>query len=308
MGNYSDKAKVLGMRIRMVTDRTGLMDFGDTMVPFYHLFPRDIVLLDSGYERFYPEMSSYFWKEDLHVRAIINSHVHEDHVGCNRDLMGDHDLSQFFSVAESMEFQDYVREIGGPDDEYRIEIEGLLRPLTGHVTDITDQDYISLDGQVFRLIDLPGHSWIHKGIITPDDVCYLGDALLTEDVLKKSRLPYAFNKKREIESKSRILGMKHRAFLMAHSGFVTGDEIDDLVRRNLAHDKKILKLFTRTAEGLSDPYDDEAAPVYAKALGIRLSVCSDADSIIMLRWIMEYAALIGDRETEDLFVRLGIEE
>ena len=52
------------------------------------------------------------------------------------------------------------------------------------------QSRIQIDDAVFQLISLPGHSVGHTGVVTPDGICCIGDAIVSEDVLRVSKMPY----------------------------------------------------------------------------------------------------------------------
>lgn len=48
---------------------------------------------------------------------------------------------------------------------------------------------VEVDGRSFGLIPLPGHTPGHTGIVTPDNVLYVGDAVLSRRILQAAKLP-----------------------------------------------------------------------------------------------------------------------
>lgn len=60
---------------------------------------------------------------------------------------------------------------------------------------------MTLCGITFPVHHLPGHSLDHIVIGTPDGVCFAGDALLTENVLRHVKLPYCDHVGLDLESK-----------------------------------------------------------------------------------------------------------
>ncbi len=74
----------------------------------------------------------------------------------------------------------------------------------------------------------------HVSYITPDNVCYIGDALMCGRTLHASRLPYAFNFRQSLETieKLRDSLADCEALAVAHCG-VLYDHFDDLVDENL---------------------------------------------------------------------------
>ena len=62
---------------------------------------------------------------------------------------------------------------------------------------------IRLAGAMFRILHTPGHSSGHICAVTPDNVCYTGDALMSQALLD-AKLPYGLSIQLAMESRERL--------------------------------------------------------------------------------------------------------
>ena len=122
----------------------------------------------------------------------------------------------------------------------------------------------SFCGAEFRIVHTPGHSSGHVCTITPDNVCYTADALLSAELLT-AKLPYNLSQQMALHSRETLRHLGCDLYIMAHRGVCPGSEIEELIDKNqsLVHRRaeEILGLVTRpmTARQI-----DEAACVLYK--------------------------------------------
>ena len=64
---------------------------------------------------------------------------------------------------------------------------------------------IDFCGVPLGILRTPGHAPDHICVITPDNVCFAGDALMTEDVLAEAMVPFVFDMADDLASKA-LLG------------------------------------------------------------------------------------------------------
>ncbi len=81
-----------------------------------------------------------------------------------------------------------------------------------------NQDKVNVCGIEFKIMHTPGHSPGHICIITPDDVAYLADSLISYEVMKGAKMPYAYILKQDLESKSKLYDLKYSKYIVAHKG------------------------------------------------------------------------------------------
>ena len=104
---------------------------------------------------------------------------------------------------------------------------------------------ITVCGYRFALLWLPGHVVEQVGFITPDNVAYLADTLLSESVMQSVRLPYHTCGRLDMETKESLRKLHCARYILAHNGVV--DDIGALVDRNLANSREKLALVEKEA-------------------------------------------------------------
>ena len=87
-------------------------------------------------------------------------------------------------------------------------------------------------GVRFGILQLPGHSAGHIGIVTPDGVAYLGDCLISQSEIDNAKLPTSMFIARDLESKRSLHALDCPAYIIAHKEVLT--DIHDLIDRNIS--------------------------------------------------------------------------
>ena len=83
----------------------------------------------------------------------------------------------------------------------------------------------------FQIVYTPGHSAGHIAVITPDHVCYTGDAILSREMLN-AKLPYELNHKAAEESRKKLKQLRCERYIMAHRGVCDFEEMQQLIDDN----------------------------------------------------------------------------
>lgn len=185
---------------------------GNAQIGLY-ITGRDTVLIDTG--RGESEvMRSVLREHDLYPTAILNTHLHIDHIGSNH-LLQETCGCAIYCTPEEIKSAD--------------EGAGSVQP--------------NPSGSPFRFIPLPGHSIAHQAVVTPDGVCFLGDALMSID----SKLPYHLDPGKAIRSMEQILRLPYSCFILSHAGIYDSADIrciaEDNLRREDHFQSQILSLF-----------------------------------------------------------------
>ena len=95
------------------------------------------------------------------------------------------------------------------------------------------EETVTLEGVEFGVLRTPGHSPDHICFVTPDDVCFAGDVLMTEDVLEEAMVPFVFDMADDLESKALVARTSHAAWILCHNGVVYGSAAE-LAEKNVA--------------------------------------------------------------------------
>lgn len=210
-------------------------------VPIYFLNENTVVMLDCSYREYDGDFIRDVLKETgLTVRAVINSHTHADHTGNNnmlRDEFGAEIIANYVEDALAANPTTLT-------NLYRLITPGDAEKQLSHLVCKADRVFYPLDrfveveGVKFPLHYLPGHTVGHTAIATPDDVLYLGDALISEATLEMSKLMTIMNWAEDARSKERIRNLKYSYYVLAHEGVY--DEINTLVDQNIRKKEEIL--------------------------------------------------------------------
>lgn len=206
---------------------------GRVCIPVYLLNEREAVLLDSGYAEDRARLDAHLKEKGLRVRAILGSHSHNDHSGNHGHYqsMGAEIILQRTEAALVSDAA-LLTAAYWPATAREVEQEFshlLLQADRSFPPESTD---LEIGNRTFGLLPLPGHTLGHTGIITPDDVLYVGDALLSPEVLHAAKLPSAADWAKDLASKHRLETERHSGYLLAHSGICA--DLRPLIKENIA--------------------------------------------------------------------------
>lgn len=203
-------------------------------IPVYFLNEREAVLLDSGYAEGDREVLDRLLEErNVRVRAVLGSHSHNDHNGSHAYFQKAHGAEVILRDIEAAIVSDFslLTVAYGPGTARELERELPWMLLRADRVFSALDTAVEVDGRSFGLIPLPGHTPGHTGIVTPDNVLYVGDAVLSRRILQAAKLPSTTDWARDIESKRRLQSMCYPWYVLAHSGIYR--EIDGLIEENI---------------------------------------------------------------------------
>jgi len=223
------------MELIQVKGNTFCIDTGMSYIPFYKINDEEIIMMDSGWatgERKGIEelLESNHWR----VAGIIGSHAHIDHVGNNAYFKEKYNSIIAMSTYEALVCSSAVNLKVYYSNQTLTQVTKHLGPMICE-TDIMiaeNQNKIYVCGIKFRILHTPGHSPAHICIITPDDVAYLGDALISDVVMKGAKMPYAYILREDLKSKEMLYSLKCSKYVVAHHEIY--DEIDQLITENIS--------------------------------------------------------------------------
>lgn len=176
------------------TTRIGYTDIG------IYIDGKSAILIDTGSEE-KASLLSLLESHHLTPTAIINTHLHIDHIGCNKLLQKKFVCPAFCPVEEIK--------------DARFDA-GIVRPNMPEDNPCT-------------LIPLPGHSIAHRGVVTPDGVCFVGDAIMSV----RSKLPYHLNLRNALESMEKICDLPYPFFVLSHAGVYDRDAAHRIAEENI---------------------------------------------------------------------------
>lgn len=235
------------MKLEKVTKNTYKISVGYTDIGIYAREKMRAVLIDTGSD-FMPELADILEENDMRATAVINTHLHVDHIG-NNDLIHDRYDADVFASEEEI---DHER-----DGEYGI---------AGYLQANPHEGKLETSGGVFEILPSPGHSVGHQFVVTPDGVCFLGDALLSVGELMQTKLPYHKDIGSALASMKKILRLEYSRYVFSHRGVFSREETAEAVEANMAKETQLLSMLK---ELLNDRIDNETLiDVFMDKIGI----------------------------------------
>ncbi len=236
------------MKLRQVKGNTYVLE-GEELIPLYRVGEDKCVLLDTGLLVERQELEDSLLENGLTPIGVLSSHAHVDHCANNGYLQEKYHIP----VALTWQEAGMCSSIMTLKCYFLTLTPGIVERESGCMVHRPDVIVPASDGPfefagvTFGIVHTPGHSSGHIAVITPDNVCYVGDAMLSRDQ-QNAKLPYALQHVAAFESRKKLLTTRCDYYIMAHKGVCTGADFPALVRDNdeliLRRSREILALVT----------------------------------------------------------------
>ena len=224
------------MHWKKITGDTGVIETKGTMIPLYRTSENRIVMIDSGSEE-NPELVAAIERAGFIVSAVLCTHLHPDHIANNRLLMEKFGTKVYAPEEEIRAAHTEVIQCG----KFRMNQSCLSEVPDYPIFPVERQGTILVDGKPFEVIDAPGHTKGHVAYVTANEVCCVGDALSSADVVRFLKLPYFECVKTAMETMNMLEAKQYPYYVLSHcsiedsSGFsraaqAFADKREDMIR------------------------------------------------------------------------------
>lgn len=223
------------MEFKQVKGNTYAIDAAAGTLAFYQTNAQEGILIDTGFAKEDREpLVQLFEEAGVRPVGIIVSHTHYDHAGNAEYLKYRYHCPIMTSLSEAgtaisvmsyrcaypaMTPQEIDEKLGGEC----FTTDQIIMP---------NQRVTAFCGVPFGVLPLYGHTPGHIGIITPDQVAYLADTLMSEEVMQSAKMPTALCREDDLKAKRSLRALKCSAYILAHRGVY--EDIGDLIDKNIA--------------------------------------------------------------------------
>lgn len=174
--------------------------------------------------------------KDESIDYVFNTHFHADHCGGNQYFQNKQGAKIIAPALESSFIQSPLLEpvyLYGAYPPKELQNRFLMAKESRVDLVQTGQHLeISLGGQTvpFQTLSLKGHSPNMLGLVTPDRIAFLGDALIGETIVEKHPLLFTYNIKDHLDTLDRIASFDYDGYVLSHGGYY--DSIDKVIEIN----------------------------------------------------------------------------
>ena len=224
------------MEIKKITPKTALLAMKYANVGLFYLNDEDVILIDTGHIHESKLLLEFLLEKSLKVKYIINTHGHIDHLGGNF-ILQDH-----FKCPIAMPYIDhiYCEDISRYYMSFSTSVvEGLT--IYGDAkfeTDllIKETGAFEVCGEFFKNIETPGHTYNHQVIITPDGICFLGDAIMQYETLETAKFAVVTNINQQLKTIEKVANMNFEGFVIGHGeNVLSTDDLPELAKANRSY-------------------------------------------------------------------------
>ena len=211
---------------------------GPQLVGLYQIDESTCLLLDPGSTKLQGEIEAALAQAGLTPVGVLCTHMHYDHHETTRYFRETYGAKTCLPQLEA----DIVRSEESLKNHLFNFTMGMIRTIPRLQNLVCPVDRVIAFGETelvfcgvpLQVVRTPGHAPDHVCFITPDNVCFAGDVLMTEDVLAGAMVPFVFDMADDLKSKEIVAGLSCDAYIFCHKGIRYGS-VAELAQMNIRH-------------------------------------------------------------------------
>lgn len=222
------------MQLNHITGNSYYLD-GESTVGVYIFPDHSCLLIDSGpSESRAKKIMDVLAEQELKVQAIFNTHAHVDHCGGNAYIQAQSQCRIMASAEAAVAIENPLLGPAMLFSAYPLRVlrSRAMMPYSSKVDKVVQPGFITINNMEFHVLDLPGHSFGHFGLVTPDEVAFLGDGLMHEKMLAEYPFLYVVDITSQLATLDLILQNSWSEVFITHGGLV--EDLKQCVNSNRA--------------------------------------------------------------------------
>ena len=278
------------------------------LMPVYLTDEHHCILLDTGtaLEKLRDAIEAVLAGHELTPVGVLCTHCHFDHAGNAAYFQQKYGIPVAMPIGEAEQcrnpfaIKSYLY-VYTHDQIHEDETLDAL-PCTVDELIYSDAQSITFCGVEFRVLHTPGHSIDHCSYITPDGVCYVGDAIMSEEELSGAKLPYSYHMPSYLASIDLLQRTPCTKLIIAHCGILDYDPESPIWEDNR---RAILDRLAQVSALIDHPMTmDEIFRTVQAALHIRVTTVPKAQA--MERFLRPYLETMVDSGTHMMCIKDGV--
>lgn len=235
---------------------------GGTNSGLYLFKDNTAIIIDPGLPGLRPRKIIKELKEDsIKISYIINTHEHDDHYGACKEYKLENKNIKILSskyaklYIENPElFSKYI--IGGKSNKFLDEFFKRSNQSNLYIDEELTLGKAIINKEVFEIIEFKGHTPGSIGVMTKDKVLFVGDLLVSEEMLNKYDFLFVFDIKDYIESLNKLKTINFEYMVLGHGkNIINKDDSYKLIEK---HEKAINNYINQIKDDLKEPMGIEA--------------------------------------------------
>ncbi len=225
------------MEIIKINGKSGFVK-GGTNTGIYTFKDKSVLIIDPGLSSARGNRLSHMLEENsLRARYCITTHEHLDHFEAYNSIKTHFTGCSFYCSENTKTFLEspklFTTYIYGANPHKKLLGNTKASIFDFEIEDTIKEGFFKLSDVKFQAYELMGHSNGDIGILTPDKVLYVGDALFDYHIMKKYDFPFIFNVEKYLDSLNIIKEIDFDYCIIGHSKSIYNkEEILDIVKKN----------------------------------------------------------------------------
>lgn len=235
---------------------------GGTNTGVYIFEDKSALIIDPGLPGARPRNIIRDLEQDgIEVKWIINTHEHNDHYGAGyqfkdkfKDLINMSSKDSKPYIDNPILFSAYI--MGGNTNEFLNTILTNKNMETVNIDKTIEPGRIIINNEYIDIIDLKGHTLGSIGVLTKDKVFFIGDTLVSEELLSKFELLFLFDIEAYLKSLSILEIIDFEYVVLGHGKKVLSrNEALELAKK---HELCVMKYLNQLRELTKEPKNLES--------------------------------------------------